>query len=69
MHSSEFTHQSSALAAYEYVITFQQEVSMLWRRRWSAVTWLFVLNRYLLMIVTVCTVVPTSAQVSIYTHQ
>ncbi|KAJ3536622.1 hypothetical protein NM688_g6812 [Phlebia brevispora] len=33
---------------YEYLITFKYEYEFLWRRKWSAATWLFIANRYLL---------------------
>ncbi|PSR75261.1 hypothetical protein PHLCEN_2v9227 [Hermanssonia centrifuga] len=39
----------TTLAAYEYIITFNQEVTMIWRRKWSIVTWIFMANRYLMM--------------------
>ncbi|KAJ3556220.1 hypothetical protein NM688_g2149 [Phlebia brevispora] len=41
----------AALVAYDYFITIQQEVAMVWRRKWTAAIWLFVLNRYLLVLV------------------
>ena len=36
-----------ALLAYEWCITFPDEVNLFWRNKKSLATWLFVLNRYL----------------------
>ena len=38
-----------ALAAYEYLITLGQEVALVWKRRWTGSTWLFVANRYIML--------------------
>lgn len=54
----------TALAFFEHFITFKYEVDMLWRRKWSVATWIFVLNRYLLVGDVVSSLVPYSAQVS-----
>lgn len=35
------------LLIYDHVITFDQEVSRIWRPKWTGATVLFVLNRYL----------------------
>lgn len=36
--------------AYEYVITFDQEVSLFWTRKKTGATWLFFLIRYLALL-------------------
>ncbi|KAJ3552740.1 hypothetical protein NM688_g3994 [Phlebia brevispora] len=51
-----------ALAAYEYMITFQHEYEFLSQRRWTAATWLFVANRYMLLASTLTKTIPTGAQ-------
>ncbi|KAH9923026.1 hypothetical protein B0H21DRAFT_840997, partial [Amylocystis lapponica] len=35
-----------ALLLYDHVLTFPGEVKLIWTRRWSGVTMLFVVNRY-----------------------
>ncbi|KAI0342249.1 hypothetical protein BDW22DRAFT_1330589, partial [Trametopsis cervina] len=35
-----------ALFTFEYIITLRQEVSVVWKRKWTPATWLFILNRY-----------------------
>ncbi len=52
-----------ALAAYEYILTVNQEVAMIWRRKWTLVTWLFVTNRYIMIAVIIWGVSPDTAQV------
>ncbi len=54
---------ASALVVYEHIITFQQEVQAVWKRKWSAVTWLFALNRYLLLLVSIGNCLPTTEKV------
>lgn len=38
----------AALVIYEYLITFCRELDVIWRRKFSGATVLFLLNRYLL---------------------
>ena len=35
---------------YDYVLTFSSEVQFIWRRKWSAATVLFVMNRYAILL-------------------
>ena len=45
-----YTHSHlPALVCYEYFITVNDEIDILWRRKWTFATWLFILNRYLLL--------------------
>ncbi|THG93504.1 hypothetical protein EW026_g7749 [Hermanssonia centrifuga] len=53
----------AAFVTYEYIITFGQEVTMVWRRRWSLVTWMFVANRYLMIGLMIYTISPFTAKV------
>lgn len=53
-------HCVVALVVYEHIITLQAEVKMLWRRQASAVSGLFILNRYSILIWTVLYYVPIS---------
>lgn len=49
----------AALVAYEYMITIRQEVETMWMRKWTAATWLFLVNRYLMITYTVIQGIPT----------
>ncbi len=55
-----------ALVAFDYVITMDQEVNMVWRKKWTAATWLFITNRYLLVLVMVLANVHATATTSVY---
>ena len=35
-----------ALTAFEICITAQQEVDVIWRRKWTLITWLYSFTRY-----------------------
>jgi hypothetical protein len=51
----------SALVFYEYIITLQDEIDMIWRKRWNAATILFMVNRYLMLLYNaVGLVIPTT---------
>ncbi|KAF7800342.1 hypothetical protein EIP86_011592 [Pleurotus ostreatoroseus] len=54
-----------ALVAFDYVITIDQEVNMVWKKKWTAATWLFMTNRYLLVSVMVLANVHATAQTSV----
>ncbi|KAI0783791.1 hypothetical protein C8Q75DRAFT_736619 [Abortiporus biennis] len=43
------THTSLALATFDYCITFDQEVELIWRRRLNLTSVIFVVNRYLVL--------------------
>lgn len=53
-----------AVLCYELLITFRYEYEFVWHRRWSGVTWLFLSNRYLILVLVVLEAMPWSAQVS-----
>ncbi|THG97755.1 hypothetical protein EW026_g4307 [Hermanssonia centrifuga] len=55
---------TTALTAYEYVITIKQEVNMVWRRKWILTTWIFMANRYLLIGNMLLAVIPTTSKLS-----
>ncbi|KAJ3538254.1 hypothetical protein NM688_g6546 [Phlebia brevispora] len=38
-------YAATAFVCYEFVITFRYEHEFLWRRKWTAATWLFMVNR------------------------
>ena len=38
---------------YDYLLTFSQEVSLFWNRRWTGATVLFFSNRYLTLFVAI----------------
>ena len=52
------TSDLAALVAYEHICTIDQEINLIWRRKWTGVTVLFVVNRYLLLLITILVVVP-----------
>ncbi|THG94888.1 hypothetical protein EW026_g6666 [Hermanssonia centrifuga] len=55
---------SAMCTAYEYIITLNQEVTMIWRRKWSMVTWIFMANRYLMMSSVIWNSTPATAEYS-----
>lgn len=52
-----------ALAAYEYVITFRQEVDTVWKKRQSATSILLLMTRWTLLLGALIGVVQGPAQV------
>lgn len=53
-----------ALAGYEYVLTWREEQILVWQRKWTMSTWLFLANRYLLLLTTTMSAMPYTRQVS-----
>ncbi|KAJ3536623.1 hypothetical protein NM688_g6811 [Phlebia brevispora] len=49
-----------ALVCYEFIITYEHEYKFLWKRKWTAATWLFIANRYMLLASTIPQDVPFS---------
>ncbi|KAJ3556853.1 hypothetical protein NM688_g1795 [Phlebia brevispora] len=58
----------AALAAYEYLVTLEYEYEFGWRRKWTASTWLFIVNRYMLLVNVIASAVPDSAQAYVPLH-
>lgn len=54
----------TALVVYDYILTLKYEIDLLWRQKWSTAAWIFVLNRYLLLVYAVFALAPVSPQVS-----
>lgn len=49
----------AALMAYEYVLTFYSEATTIWpKKKRSGPAWLFIVNRYLLILATVLACAP-----------
>ncbi|THH00332.1 hypothetical protein EW026_g2162 [Hermanssonia centrifuga] len=46
-------YSTIALVTYEYILTARQEVTMIWQRKWTLVTWLFIANRYIMVVETI----------------
>ncbi|PSR71107.1 hypothetical protein PHLCEN_2v12953 [Hermanssonia centrifuga] len=46
----------AASVAYEYILTINQEVVTVWQRKWTVVTWVFMANRYLMIVVAILNV-------------
>lgn len=60
------SHILPALLAYEFLITFDQEVEMFWVRKMTGASVLFLSNRYLLLlgyILVMCEYIPMSDSV------
>ena len=52
-----------ACVCYEHIFTFKHEVAIAWhRRKWSGSTWLFMINRYLLLLQLIWTLLPTTSE-------
>ncbi|THG96032.1 hypothetical protein EW026_g5719 [Hermanssonia centrifuga] len=56
----------SALIAYEYIITVHQEIRMVWQRKWTLATWIFMANRYLMITMVVFSASPYTPQMVQY---
>lgn len=39
-----------ALVGYEHLVTLRYEIDFLWKRKWSSATWIFLTNRYLMLV-------------------
>ena len=39
----------SALVAYEHLLTVEDEYTLVLSRKWTATTWIFLVNRYVLI--------------------
>lgn len=48
-----------ALVAYEYAITFQGEIDVMWRNKWTAGKVLFLLTRYMMLLNVLAQCLPT----------
>lgn len=54
---------SPALAAFEFFLLFEHELFVL-RRKWTGVTWLFLVNRYLTIAFVITMIAPYAPNVS-----
>ncbi|KAJ3551550.1 hypothetical protein NM688_g4637 [Phlebia brevispora] len=61
------TAAALALVCYEFVITIGYEYESLWERNWTASTWLFVGNRYVLLAATIAEAILSCTQASNFT--
>ncbi|KAJ3553986.1 hypothetical protein NM688_g3335 [Phlebia brevispora] len=50
------------IVCYEFIATFRHEYELVWKRRWTGATWLFLANRYSTLVNIVATVYPANAQ-------
>ena len=53
-----------ALVLYEYLLTMEDEWTVLFQRKWTGSTVLFIVNRHLTVLTVVVYVIPFTAQVS-----
>lgn len=72
--SPELTDEGlvKALCCYEHLITFDEEVRCIWRRRISAATILFVVNRYAILALSAASIIgiiPWKSQPEAYFSQ
>ncbi|KAJ3519306.1 hypothetical protein NM688_g9320 [Phlebia brevispora] len=56
-----WTFAALSLAAYEYFCTIDHEITLMWRRKWTAATYFFCTNRYFMLVTVIIAAVP-------YTH-
>ncbi|KAJ3553409.1 hypothetical protein NM688_g3628 [Phlebia brevispora] len=59
----------SAMAAltivcYEFIATFRYECELVWTRKWTGATWLFLVNRYSMLVTVIVEISPSSAEMS-----
>ena len=52
------TASSKALYLFESCLVFSREIEVVWRRRWSAITWIYVLSHYSSLLLTIFSIVP-----------
>ena len=64
-HPIQADRDASALALYECAITIDQDCSLVWKRSWTATTWLLVASRYFMLFTAVLQITPYTAQVSL----
>jgi hypothetical protein len=58
--------RTTALFAYEYIVTLDQEINHIWAKKWSFSTLIFAVNRYIsLFLVIVSTLSATTYTVSV----
>ncbi|KAI0086573.1 hypothetical protein BDY19DRAFT_351161 [Irpex rosettiformis] len=48
---------AAALYIFECVITFSQEVDVIWRRKWTMATWLYACTRYTALLYSILTMI------------
>ncbi|KAJ3526724.1 hypothetical protein NM688_g8225 [Phlebia brevispora] len=51
------------VACYEFLATFRHEYELVWKRRWTGATWLFLANRYLTLANIIVLISPYSSEV------
>ena len=56
---------SSAWVIYEHILTLEDEYMFIWKRKWTGTTWLFLLNRYTLLFITICGVLSMTSKVDL----
>ena len=49
---------------YDYLITLEDERALIWRRKWSGSTLLFLINRYVMLFTIMVYLIPETAHVS-----
>ena len=62
-------HIRTALLAYDYILTIQDEWSLLCRRKWTGSTWIFIVNRIVILAFLLIQIAPFNAQVSVTVHE
>ena len=54
---------SPAVGVYEWIVTLDQERNIVWGKKWSYGTWLFVVTRYTMLATAIYQQAPTTAKV------
>ncbi|KAJ3556414.1 hypothetical protein NM688_g2043 [Phlebia brevispora] len=60
--SSYFTTALLAIVCYEFIITFRHEYELVWQKKWTGATWMFLANRYLMLASVIIDKSPYSAR-------
>ncbi|THG95249.1 hypothetical protein EW026_g6369 [Hermanssonia centrifuga] len=63
---ANIANSMTALVAYEHIITLEQEMTVIWHRKWTLATWLFIANRYVLIAVTFLNIAPYTSSGVVY---
>ncbi|KAJ3520932.1 hypothetical protein NM688_g9089 [Phlebia brevispora] len=53
------------VVCYEALITFRYEYEFIWQRKWTFATWIFLMNRYLILANMITDLMPFSAEVDV----
>lgn len=55
---------SSTAILYDYALTFEQEVELIWRQRWSLIAFLYIIVRYVGILYSINNLLPSVPEIS-----